>query len=240
MKLKVMTYNIQHGLDYAVRKATGEMKIVFDPFADFINETDADVIGLNEIRDKGTDPEYTEQAKILGEKTGRYHYFTKCIEFKGHGPYGHAALTKVPAEHTVIDIPDPEVRDEDVYYETRKISKLVLNLEKKVTVFTAHFGLAKSEKRNAVKTLLEEIKKVDTPIIFMGDLNMMPDNEILAPVYEVLNEVYGEGGPNSFPSIDPYEKIDYIFVSRDVKVLKAETPDKVISDHLPVIAELEI
>lgn len=74
----------------------------------------------------------------------------------------------------------------------------------------------------------------------MGDLNMMPDNEILAPVYEVLNEVYGEGGPNSFPSIEPYEKIDYIFVSRDVKVLKAETPDKVISDHLPVIAELEI
>ena len=126
------------------------------------------------------------------------------------------------------------------YYETRKLFKATFELEKKITVFISHFGLAKSEQRNAVEVLLREIKKVDTPIIFMGDLNITPDNEIIQPIYAQLKEVYKSGGPLTWPSEAPTMKIDYIFVSKDITVKSVETLEKVVSDHLPIVAEIEL
>lgn len=241
MKLKVMTYNIEHGLDYLQYQKVKRDIVNLDLSAQVINQENADIICLNEVRGEGPDALYTEQAEIMGEKTGRYAYFSKCIEFNGQNPYGDALLTRFQAaSHRIIDIPDPEIKDEDTYYETRKLFKAELELEKKITVFISHFGLAKSEQRNAVEVLLNEIKKVDTPIIFMGDLNMRPDDEIIQPIYEVLKEVYVSGGPATYPSVSPNEKIDYIFVSKDVKVLSANTIEKVVSDHLPVTAIIEI
>ena len=241
MKLKVMTYNIEHGMDYAKYKKTGVDEIKLDLSAAVINAEDADIICLNEVRGKGKVPEYTAQAEIMGEKTGRNSVFSKCIEFEKYGPYGDALLSRYPIKHwEIIDIPDPEIKDEDAYYETRKLLKAELEPDKKITVFISHFGLAKSEQRNAVEVLISEIKKVDTPIIFMGDLNMTPDNEILKPIYDALNEVYVSGGPATYPSLAPEEKIDYIFVSRDIEVKSAKTIEKVISDHFPVVAEIEI
>ena len=241
MKLKIMTYNIEHGLDYLLYKKTRVDNVNLDLSAEVIKCENADFICLNEVRGRGENPLYTNQAELMGEMTERYSYFSECIYFENNGPYGDALLSKFPAEsYSVIDIPDPEIKDEDAYYETRKLFKAEFNPEKKITVFISHFGLAKSEQKNAVSVLLNELKKVDTPVIFMGDLNMQPDDEILKPVYEVLNEVYVSGGPKTYPSPEPCEKIDYIFVSRDIKVLSADTIEKVVSDHLPVVAEIEI
>ena len=44
----------------------------------------------------------------------------------------------------------------------------------------------------------------------------------------------------SCPSDIPTMKIDYIFTSHDLKVLSADIPADVVSDHRPYIAELEI
>ena len=43
----------------------------------------------------------------------------------------------------------------------------------------------------------------------------------------------------TFPSDKPVEKIDYIFVSRDIKVLSAYVPEIIASDHRPLVAEIE-
>jgi hypothetical protein len=79
---------------------------------------DRDIIGLNEVRDfYEPDPDYLAEAKILGELTGRNHFFAKAINMPG--PYGNGFLCKYPIKACeVIPIPDPEVKDEDVYYET--------------------------------------------------------------------------------------------------------------------------
>ena len=241
MKLKVMTYNIQHGLDYIKYKKIKQDIIDMDLTAAVINEVDADIICLNEVRGKGEYPSFTEQAKIMGEKTNRNFVFSKCIEFPNLGPYGDALLARYPiTNYEIIDIPDPQVRDEDTYYETRKLLKVEFELEKKITVFISHFGLAKSEQRNAVEVLLREMEKVDTPIIFMGDLNITPDDEIIQPIYAALKEVYTTCGPFTWPSHAPEIKIDYIFVSRDITVNNVITLEKVVSDHFPIVAEIEL
>ena len=49
-------------------------------------------------------------------------------------------------------IPDPLVKDEDAYYETRCIIKAKVNVNSElITVIVTHVGLAKSEEENAIK-----------------------------------------------------------------------------------------
>ena len=51
MTLKIMSFNTQHCMNYITRQ------IEFDTFANAIRSQNADIIGLNEMRGKGTDPD---------------------------------------------------------------------------------------------------------------------------------------------------------------------------------------
>ena len=109
-------------------------------------------------------------------------------------------------------------------------------------VFGSHFGLANSEKRNAVSTVVELIDKCDLPLALMGDFNMQPNDEKLKPIYESIKDTvaYFSEPKLSFPSDKPDCKIDYIFVSKDIKVLYADIPENMTSDHRPAFADIEI
>ena len=76
----------------------------------------------------------------------------------------------------------------------------------------------------------------------MGDLNLTPDSEILAPIYERLQDTAAvfTHPQLSWPSDIPERKIDYIFASRDIQVLAAEIPAIIASDHRPHTALLQI
>ena len=217
--MKVMTFNIQHCLNYL------ENKIDFEIMARAIMECGADVVGLNEVRDLGSDDEYQAQAEMLAKLCGMDHYyFAKAYEFPG-GPYGNAILSRIPIlKAETIAIPDPEPRGYDGYYEPRCILKA--SLEGGITVLILHAGLNPDEKESAVATVVKNL--ATEKCILMGDFNMTPDDKTLSPIYEKL----------SFPSVDPYCKIDYVFVSKDVKVTGADIPDLVASDHRPHTADL--
>ena len=102
MKINLMSFNTQHCLNYI------EQKKDFDIMANAIKECGADIIGLNEMRDKGPDKEYEAQTKIIADKLGYYHYFAKAIDFSGVNPYGNALISKYPIiSAEVILIPEP-------------------------------------------------------------------------------------------------------------------------------------
>ena len=229
--MKVMTFNIQHGLNYV------EKRIDFDIMARAIMDCGADIVGLNEVRDLGSDEEYQAQAEILAKLCGMEHYyFAKAYEFPG-GPYGNAILSRIPIlKAETIAIPDPEPRGYDGYYEHRCILKA--SLEGGITVLILHVGLNPDEKESAVAMVVKNL--ATEKCILMGDFNMTPDDKTLAPIYERMRDA-AEGfcrNKLSFPSIDPHSKIDYIFVSRDVEVEGADIPNIVASDHRPHVAKL--
>ena len=211
MKIKVMSFNILHCEDWKNRR------INFDAFAKQILESKADVIGLNEVRGEGDREDYQAQAKILAEKTGFYYYFAKAIDVGGKNPYGNALLSRYPIRNAqTVMIPDPAVRIGSGF-ETRCLLKAELDVAGGLTVLVTHFGLNKSEQKNAVKTVLANL---DTEkLILMGDFNVLPEDKVLAPVRERLNdaaELFIEP-LCSFPSDAPDRKIDYIFASPAVK-----------------------
>ncbi len=240
--MKIMSFNTQHCLNYH------EQHIDFPVMADAIMQCGADVIGLNEMRDKGPDiEEYDKQVEYLSEMTGIPHYyFAKAIDTAG-GPYGNALLSKLPilTVETILipdPIPDPELiknRDPKTglgYYETRCVLKATL--EGGYTVLVTHFGLNPDEKENAVKTVLQHI--TDEKCILMGDFNTTPDHELLAPIRAKMKDTADCFCKPlfSFPSDDPHVKIDYIFVSHDLEVTFADIPPIVASDHRPHVATI--
>lgn len=232
--MKIMSFNTQHCLNYL------EQKIDFDIMAKAILTCDADIIGLNEMRNTGTHPEYQNQVGILSELTGiKEHYFAEAIKFSGVNPYGNGMLSKLPiiSAETII-IPDPSPKKYDGYYETRCVLKA--KLEGDITVLITHIGLNPDEQENAVKTIVENI--ANERCILMGDFNMQPDNPILNPIRERMVDTAGyfDEPKLSFPSDKPYEKIDYIFVSPDVEIITADIPAIVAADHRPHTAEIKL
>ena len=230
--MKVMTFNTQHCLNFITRK------IDFDVMAKAIIECGADIVGLNEMRGFGTHEEYREQVEILARLTGmKYFYFGKAYDFF-EGPYGNGFLSKIPiVEVKNVIIPDPNPHKYDGYYETRGV--IVAKLEGDVSVLVTHIGLNPDEMESAVYTLCENI--APNRCILMGDFNMKPDNPILAPIFERMVDTSVGFCDNklSFPSDNPECKIDYIFVSRDARVIFADIPKIIASDHRPHIAEVE-
>ncbi|MCF0136023.1 MAG: endonuclease/exonuclease/phosphatase family protein [Lachnospiraceae bacterium] len=272
MSYKIMTFNIQHGVDYNKRLAAGKA-LKFDlaaltpeqmeefkkqkPHKEDPSFIDLEQVGrtiaqqgpvfcaLNEVRNASHDECYTDQARAIAAAAGMpYFYFAEAIYLGGKGPYGNALVSAWPIlSAETVKIPDPEVKDEPAYYETRCLLKATLETPEggKLNVMVTHMGLAKAEARNAVATVLANLDP-DIPTILMGDFNLEPDHEILAPIHETFRSV-GDllpAGTKTYPSDAPDIKIDYIFAHGNVRFVSAEVPAVIVSDHLPHTAVIEL
>lgn len=233
--MKIMTFNTQHCRNYI------EDGIDFDIMADTINTVGADIVGLNEMYNEGDLPQFMNQVGILSEMTGlKYYYFAKAIDVgEGNNPYGNGLLSRFPiAEAETVAVPDPEGKTGEYSYETRCLLKA--KLQNGLNVLVIHFGLNHDEQINAVNTVIKNLPEEKT--ILMGDFNVTPDDEVLVPVRVRLRDTADLFSEEklSYPSDKPDRKIDYIFVTPDIKVVSADIPDIVASDHRPHIAEIDV
>lgn len=235
---KVMTFNIQHALDYQ------KQVIDFDLFINAIKKYGADVCGLNEVRGDGPLEDYTNQTTKIADGLGFNGYFGEAIKVQGTSPYGNAIVSRYPFKSVeTIKIPDPENKKPNHRFESRCVIKAIADIDgKDVCFLICHMGLNKSEQKNAVKTICGLLDEISIPVVLMGDFNTTPDDKVLNPIRRLmkdtddLNPIKNLG---TYPSDKPKKKIDYIFY-RGLKCLKTETIEEVFSDHLPIIAEFEI
>lgn len=268
MKLKVMTYNIAGGRDH--RGDLPATIIRPEACAAVIAEYSPDIVGLNEIDFNHPRSNNINLAADVAAVTGipyesRFGRATELGRPGARGSYGNAFLSKhVILSSEALQVPDPEDKSEPTYYETRGIFRNVVLVEgREIEVLVTHFGLAKSERAETMKMLTKFIKERTRPIIVMGDFNVWggavnPEHNRIGEIkalYELLTDtfsVYPDQEATTFPSrfdLNLSEKernggkgirIDYIFVSDEFKVEKAEIPQSKASDHLPYYAELTL
>ena len=236
--LKVMTFNIQHALDYL------KQIIDFDLFINAIKKYSADVCGLNEVRGDGPLEDYTDQTNAIANGLGFKSYFGEAIKVQGTSPYGNAIVSRYPLKSAeTFAIPDPIIKKGKYGFESRCIIKAVVDVEgKEICFLVCHMGLNKSEQKSAVKTICALLEEINIPVILMGDFNTTPESEVLKPIRKVMNdtdEFNSIKNMGTYPSDKPDKKIDYIFY-RDLKCLKTETIEEIFSDHLPIIADFDI
>lgn len=240
MKLKLMTFNIQHGRNHNFK---GDV-IDLPAMAQNVREQMPDICGINEVRNGDQADHSTglsKQAEFFQTELGGECRFGKAIFIHGY-EYGNAIWSKHNIKNFEV-IPIPEVIEkEGGSYENRCVIKTEYDFDgKKLTVLNSHFGLGKGESDNAVETVLDLAKKIEGPLALMGDFNMTPDNPLIVKLSEAFTDSHASVGKDvlTFPSHSPEIRIDYIFV-RDAKVLDADTVCKVVSDHFAITAEIEI
>ena len=241
MKLKLMTYNILHGLDYKSLQK-GERITNFDNIIDVINKAKPDILSINEIYGKGflKSSEYFDQVSLIKNACNfKYFTFSKAIDTK-NGEYGNAVFSNIPySNYEIIHIEDPVHKLNSSRYESRVLTKFnFLDFD----VISTHVGLNPDEQENAYKALIDNINPNKKTII-MGDFNMTPDNNIIKNIMSKFNEstITSIGKViNTYPSIASKIKIDYIFLSKSIDIVESNVLDYHNSDHLPVYAIISL
>jgi endonuclease/exonuclease/phosphatase family metal-dependent hydrolase len=224
-KIKVMTFNIQHCLDYL------NNKIDIDLFVDSIEKINPDICGLNEVRGRGVRDDYTAQAETLGSALQMHSVFGCSAMIGGENAYGNAVLSKMPVREMKV-IP---IKETVTGAEPRSVLFADCG---DIVVLQTHLGLKEPEFFEGIDTVYTLLKSQSKPCVLMGDFNMRPDHPALSRLFDDPDINHADTG-FTFPSDAPDRKIDYIFTNNKVKISSCYVPELIVSDHRPIIAEIE-
>lgn len=239
--LRVMTLNIHAGHGALARTA------------DVIRAAKADVVALQEVDVHwGERSHFEDQATALSAATGMDVRFGPIYRLPAAGPgqpmreFGVAILSRLPITSTrnhVItrlstqggETPRPMPGFLQVTVQTALGA---------VDVFSTHLDYRPDPavRRAQVADMLAIVRTLTNPVVLMGDLNAPSDAPELRPLFEALDDAWQGrddiGG--TYPADAPSRRIDYVLVSPRLRVLRSQVTTTNASDHLPVVADLEI
>ncbi|UPJ55234.1 endonuclease/exonuclease/phosphatase family protein [Bradyrhizobium sp. 192] len=188
-----------------------------------------DVVALQEVDSRSrTDDPFAKLASVVGDH--RVH--AKSI-VTADGDYGQMLLSRFPFS-AVPEIVDVSYREREP---RRAIATSLLTPVGDVRVVATHLGLSVHERYAQAQALVGLVKPTRT--IVLGDFN---DWLWVKSVRRVLAQVC----PNrtrvrTFPARLPVLRLDRIYATPDGRFGKVWTDDeaRALSDHLPVIADIE-
>lgn len=110
---------------------------------------------------------------------------------------------------------------------------------------SVHLGMAGPERARHIEELLELVDGAEGPLVVGGDLNAHPEDAVPIAIARRYPDAWerardGEDPGNTFPSDEPVARIDYLFAGSALRPLRAWTAGGTVSDHLMVIADLEL
>ena len=246
MRVRILTYNIH--------KCIGGLDRRYDP--ERIRETVAhyepDVVLLQEVDQAALRSDGDRQADLLGDLLEMRHrtYFPNVTVRRG-GAYGNAILSRFPLTDTRnIDLTIPPKKRRSVLHARYRMrlprpGRKGTNT-RTVHVYNMHLGLSGIERKRQLKMFLESHPFVGfdrrTPVIVAGDFN-----DVWGTLGKKLLEPAGFTGGKptpTFPAYAPVRALDAIYVRGDVRLTHVYRSRleiaKRASDHLPLIADLEI
>lgn len=235
--LKVMTYNIHEGVDVNNR-------LNLAAIVDTINQWDPDILVLQEVDTGCIMTGSVDQVRWLAMKLNMYFV---TVSSHDHIWQGDAILSKYPIiawDSILLESPN-EVN-------TCLNATLIVHGQR-FTVFAVHLTVMSPEDRlYEVNTVLPYVTSTPGLKIFAGDFNIdayttnVTDSSILTNILTSFDDTFSKApagsrfGNLTSPSWAPEERIDYIFVSPEIMVHQHGTLSSLASDHLPVVAELQL
>lgn len=231
-ELKILNYNIHQGFDfYSVPAPEG--------LARFIEETNADIVGLQEVGRGWNVNGGVDLVAWLKWRLPQYHVV--------YGPmngdlWGNVILSKYPvADWGWVRYP---VRVSSLQ---RGLTWAVIPTARGDLLFvTTHFSsyAGYDEDRIGQAEDLLAFLGGRARSVIVGDMNARPHEDavkrLIAGGLVDVPAAHGLGETYTFASGDPYQRIDYIFTSPDVRSVSASVPPTLASDHLPVVATVRL
>ncbi len=226
--ITVMTYNIHQG--FAMSN-----QIELDKLVKVIESEEPDIIGLQEVDTGRITSAYRDELLYLSENLNMHSYFAPALG----DTYGVAVLTKCKAiEKHYYKLPSQ--------LEQRVLLHLKIDIGyTTINFFTVHLGLTTQERINQLQEVMKIINSTNGPIILTGDFNAESNTQEINMVRKTLIDARElaettTGPEETWPSDKPETRIDYIFISKHFTVKNYKTVRTLASDHLPVIAKLQL
>jgi endonuclease/exonuclease/phosphatase family metal-dependent hydrolase len=233
--LRVMTYNIHVGIGM-------DKKLDLARIAAVINSQKPDLVGLQEV-DRGVQRTQRIDEIVEIAKLTRMNYdFAFNLRYQG-GQYGVAILSRFPImsmDHRLFqNIREAERRG--------FIRGEVIVGGRVINFVTTHLDYQYEDGRLfESQQLLAALKDIKGPLIVVGDFNDIPSGQSYQLMRKQFEDAWAESRAKddgfSYPADKPSKRIDYIFFrSADrVRAKRAWIVETLASDHLPVVADLEI
>ena len=231
--IRVMTYNIHVGVGM-------DKKLDLQRIADVINAAHPDLVGLQEV-DRGVKrTEGKDEIAELASMTRMEYAFAPNLDFQG-GKYGVAILSRFPIKNI-------EHRMFENKREAERRGMLRVEVEvngKRLNFITTHLDYQFADGRLfEAEQMLKFIGDVKGPMIVVADLNDEPAGSAYQLMRTKFDDAWsgccGEGF--SYPADKPVKRIDHIFYrsGAGTRAKKSWVIETLASDHIPVMAELEI
>lgn len=226
MPLRIATYNVHGGVGLDRR---------YDParIARVIVEMDADVVALQELQSRGD----TDMLDVLRRET--HMRAVAAVTFRNaRGDFGNGLLSRLPivsSERIDLNTHGREPRN--------AIDATVDCDGTSLRIIATHLGLQPSERREQSARLIAAAKqRPEVATILLGDINewTLPRHALQA-----LHAHFGESRAYAtYPSLLPALALDRLWVSAPSMLVRLHThrsrTARVASDHLPLVAELEL
>ncbi|MHC4547715.1 MAG: endonuclease/exonuclease/phosphatase family protein [Planctomycetota bacterium] len=240
MRLRVLTWNIHKGIGGVDRRYRPERII------DVIAHYAPDLVLLQEVDDSARRSRFHRQVDLLGDALDlRHRSYGPNVRLR-RGRYGNATLSRWPLTDTRnINLTLPPKKRRGVLYVRCRVRRG--RHSRTVAVFNLHLGLVGFERKIQLRRFLGSHPFAQfhdrTPIILGGD----------------FNDLYGTLGPkllepvgfrpagqsvNTYPAVLPVRALDGLYLRGDLASARCFRSrlklTRDASDHLPLVADLEI
>ena len=228
--VKMMTYNLHNGFNTG-----GDLDM--EALALVIEENDPDIIALQEISRGWLISGRVDMLEWLSQRLNM-PYVSGPTEGK---LWGSAILSRFP----VVDSTNYELPPRNLFLRRGYlVTKIDIGNGERLTVIATHLHHISEDseiRQQQVPVILETWGNARMTII-TGDLNAEPDSPEIQMFRDAgfIDVMSGSIPPEGYTyhSADLYQRIDYIWITPDLKSENAKVFQSTASDHLPVIVEI--
>ncbi len=241
--LRIMTYNVHYcrGVDRTLSP---------ERIAQVIASCHPDIVALQELDVGRARSGMVDQAMSIARDLGMDVQFFPSLRIMEES-YGNAILSRWPARLVKAEpLPGlprlPRLEPRGAIWATVTVEGI------DVQIVNTHLGLFRLERLRQVEALLGADWLAHPlcrePVILLGDFNARPRSRayrrLAARLQDVQRGVPGARPKATFPTWYPTFRLDHIFVDERIEIVSASpvrTPlARLASDHLPLVAELNI
>lgn len=248
VRLRIMTYNVHAG-------AGADERFDLERTAQAIEAERPDAVALQEVDvEWSARSAYVDEAAWLASRLRMRAYFapiyTLAPDRPGAAPrrFGVAILSRHPilraANHDITrlstQVPDPVPEPAPGFPEV-----LINARGARVWLYDTHldYRADPAVRHLQVADMQAIMARRHGPQLLLGDFNAEPDAAELAPLWQHLRDAMtavGTPGTPTYPASAPVKRIDYVTATSGVRVVAAHVPTTLASDHLPVVADVEV
>lgn len=214
----------------------------FDKIAEFLEKSQADIIGLQEV--KSDDPE----RDVIRYLTGLgYHY----VFFPVKHEWEWRIYNDAPAIFSKYEIQGTKIHTLSEIEKRFAVEADIAIGDTTLHVFSAHLLHTHQQPSTIQDAQVDNLIKIlpAQRVVVMGDFNATPESAVIRKMRNFLVDtdpqstptwsVYPEGCSTCNPqAVDT--RLDYIFVSEDIKTDAFRVEQSAGSDHVPISVRIEI